>query len=302
MFFRLQMQVVSSLVEVFGNRAAACRRALVGAAAILSCQCGGSPASASAGGTSPTRRICDGSSDIRLAYRWASASAMVLDYTRVLSELGFGFLYVDGNCHYWIQEPARPNAADDYLTWRSYREGQLGEGQESRLHDAVSYDDPSTLPECSVTTTSDAPVVQLWDGATVHSCPGRLSTEWDWPMRDELFQMGKAMTGPVRIEVGERLPTDVPEFALIYPWPLTESPSAYVTPESLSGASGQSRLIGDPAEAAALRSLRDQFVADAERAPGYYFGIIYVEPRGFMFAMRDDLPFADPGNGLWSPE
>jgi hypothetical protein len=58
------------------------------------------------GDAAPTRRICDGSDDIRLAYRVPVQPTRVLAFTAELYDLGADFLYVDGHCHYWLQEPS----------------------------------------------------------------------------------------------------------------------------------------------------------------------------------------------------
>jgi hypothetical protein len=120
------MQANSRIVEIRRVVAAASRKTLFAAAVILFFHCGsaGTPhpdeasTSTVSDGAVPSR-ICDGSGSIRLAYR-SSAPGRVVDYTAVLSELGYDFLYVDGGCHYWIQDPGTPNSQDDYRMWRSY--------------------------------------------------------------------------------------------------------------------------------------------------------------------------------------
>src|SRR4051812_39044772 len=52
----------------------------------------------------PTRRICDGSDGIRLAYSIPVQPMRVLAFTAELYDVGTSFLYVDGHCHYWVQQ------------------------------------------------------------------------------------------------------------------------------------------------------------------------------------------------------
>jgi hypothetical protein len=89
-----------------------------------------------------SRRICAGSSSIRFAYAFPASS---FEYqTSVLYDLGSDFLYVDGACHYWVDEPSI--TPDEYKYWRAVREGTLTQDQEAALHAAVGYDDFSKAP------------------------------------------------------------------------------------------------------------------------------------------------------------
>ena len=100
------------------------------------------------------RRICDGSDDIRLAYSVPVSPTSVFAFTAELYELGTEFLYVDGRCHYWMQEPL---LADRFGAWRAYREGELTAAHEAALHDAVSYDDfAAGAPPCIGPLATDA--------------------------------------------------------------------------------------------------------------------------------------------------
>jgi hypothetical protein len=116
-------------------------------------------------------------------------------------------------------------------------------------------------------------------------------------MRLELFNTGTPMNGDLRIEVGHEV---VPDGRTIYPWPLAAPPVDYVVPDLESTTSGRSTLISDPNDKAALRTLRDELLGDLSTA-GYFFGIILVEPKGYVLAFRDHLPFTNQSDGLWSP-
>jgi hypothetical protein len=214
----------------------------------------------------------------------------------MLHELGYEFLYVDGHCHYWVNEPS--TVVDDYRAWRPYREGVLTTEQEMALHDVVSYDDPGRRPSCIPLATTDVPLIELWDAIDAATCRGNLEGPPDWPMRAELFAKGRNMMAAMRIVVGkEPAPADAPR----YPWVLDDPPDSYVVDYARGLMTGQSKAVVDVAQASALRLLRAQVVDDATKAPGYFYGIIYLDRPGLALVIRDDLPFTIRADGLWSP-
>jgi hypothetical protein len=248
------------------------------------------------GDAAPARRICDGSDGIRLAYWVPVQPTRVFAFTAELYDLGGEFLYVDGHCHYWLQEP---DPTDKYVVWRPYREGVLTAVQEAALHDTVSYDDfAAGAPPCMGPLASDASPERVWDGIAVHSCNGILQAPVGWPMRGELAASATPMTGAMRVMVGSE---SVPDNAPVYPWPLAGTPASYEIEYQASMAFGKSTLVTDAAEVAALRALRDRAIADVIVAPGYFYNIIFVEPKGTAISMRDDVPFANQPGGLWAP-
>jgi hypothetical protein len=117
-------------------------------------------------------------------------------------------------------------------------------------------------------------------------------------MRSALFDVGAAMSGPMRVEVGQDI---VPDKATIYTWPIASPPANYELDYASGQQFGKSSLVADPTDAEALRALAAQVVADASEKPGLFFDFIPVEPRGYVFATRDDLPFTDRSTGLWAP-
>jgi hypothetical protein len=220
----------------------------------------------------------------------------VVAFTAEMYELGIEFLYVDGHCHYWMQEPL---PTDEFGSWRPFREGQLTAAQEAALHDLVSYDDfTAGSPPCMGPLAIDQSPARLWDGRTTHSCYGVLQAPADWPMRIELAQSTTPMNGAMRVMVGN---LSVPPNASIYPWPFAGPPASYEIDYGASMAFGVSTLITDPTELAAVRSVRDRAIADGIVAPGHFYDAIYVDPDGTVMSMRDDVPFANQPGGLWAP-
>jgi hypothetical protein len=247
------------------------------------------------GGLAPARRICDGSDEIRFGYWTPVSPRSVRPFTLVLYDLGNEFLYVDGHCHYWVDRPGLPN--DEYRRWRSYREGVLTQSQEQSLHDAVSYDDFSKLPRCGPGALEGSPTV-LWNGVETRMCQALAGVPDGWPARDELYAAGHVVSGGVRIVVGiDPVPDDAP----LYAWPLSGLVE-YEIPYAMANDWGQSSLISAPADVEALRTLRDRAIADATAEPGRFYGLIYLQAKGYAAVIRDDLPFTDRAHGLWVPK
>lgn len=240
------------------------------------------------------RRICDGSSDVRLALGYG-VGGMIYPFTSVLYELGFDFLYVDGNCHYWTQPPSV--VPDDYYLWRPYREGVLTAEQEHELHDTLGYDDIAARECASRSPALDAGGAFLWDGSEMRTC-----ADWNlpanWPLRRDLYDAGSAMTGPMRLQVGS---TNIPERQVAYDWPLEAPIAEYV----IDYGETRSFRVDDAAAVMALRALRERAIVDAAAAPGYFIGLIAIGPRegsgSHVLSLRDELPFVD-ARGSWNPE
>ncbi|MFZ5896825.1 MAG: hypothetical protein ACOY0T_37560 [Myxococcota bacterium] len=214
-------------------------------------------------------------------------------FKQALYELGTSFLYVDGRCRYWVQDPSNE---DSYVPWRAYHEGELAESQEQRLHTAISYDDVAKRPPCIGPLATDGSPVAVWDGENTLVCAGQVQAEFDWPMRAELFSEGKELTGAMRVEVGRDY---IPPKARIYDWPLVVPPSAYETNYSEAAQNGQSKLVDDPGDASAVRALRAQVLADVATMPEVPFDIVFVAPKGYVMSFRDHLPFTGRADGLW---
>lgn len=244
---------------------------------------------------SPERRICDGSDGIQLAIGYAGGAAP-FPHTAVLSELGYDFLYVDGSCHYWVHAPPSPSG-DEYSLWRPYREGVLTLAQEQQLHDAARY---AGFPPDVCTPREfawDAGGGFFWDGREFRAC-GDDRLEATVPLRTELYDAGSALTGPVRLQVMENSHGEVP---MAYEWPLDTPLASFVLPYGDT----RSFRVDAIADATALRSLRDQALAEADAAPPYtsWNGIPIAANDGsgpYFMALRDELPFAD-ADGTWRP-
>jgi hypothetical protein len=249
--------------------------------------------------SSHARRICDGSDDIRLAYE-LGGGGIIEAYTIAVVELGWQFLYVDGHCHYWVQRPDLGDGdVDPSGQLAPFREGVLTRDQEASLHAATWYDDfAHAAPKCPERPgLFDASTELFWDGAAVHGCYGGFDFGQGWPSQSELWDAGTPMAGALRFEVGQSsVADDQPKYA----WPLASPLADYETPYERSSVAGQTKLVTEPAELAALRDLRAR--AKAEYRPGRFNpAVIALQPKGWVLVVRDDLPFTRRTDGLWQP-
>jgi hypothetical protein len=236
------------------------------------------------------RRICDGSSEIRLAVAY-SAGGQIAPFTSVLYELGSAFLYVDGTCHYWAAQPILSSTITH--DWRPYREGALSSKEERQLHDAVGYDDVAA-DECASRVAPDASSEYIWDGGELHHC-------FDWntsahgALRKELFDAATAVTGPMRLQVGRG---NSPPSGRVYEWPLDAPIDQYL----IEHGETRSFRVDDAAAVRALRAFRERAIADVEAAPWYWSGVLAIGPRegdgSYVISLRDELPFEKPGSWL----
>jgi hypothetical protein len=254
-----------------------------------------------------SRQICDGSPQIRFAYGFADDRFPAV--SSILYDLGSDYLYVDGTCHYWVDQPTaivdeyndQPIIiVDEYRYWRPVREGILTADQEVALHAAVGYDDFSQAPACP-SVAADVSTARLWDGERVHLCRGGLLAPPDWPMRAELYSAASPVSGPMRIKLST---VSVSARELKYEWPLDDPAANYLVDYN----SNESFRIDDEGGVQALMRLRERLIADATQTPGYYAGYIGIMPgddvlqpgQGYALVVRDELSFTD-ANGQWSP-
>jgi hypothetical protein len=238
------------------------------------------------------RRICDGSSEMRVAIA-VFGGGQLAPFTSVFSELGFDFLYVDGSCHYWTHQPG--TVVDTYQEWRPYREGVLTPAQERQLHDAVSYDGAQVGSTCGLgPVVLDGSGYSFWDGNEYRCFDGFPAGS---TLQAELYVAGTAVTGPLRIQVGRDglLPVQI-----VHDWPLDEPIDRYV----IDYGETRSFRIDDGTAVSALRALREQALTEGAAGWGYFPNIIAIGPRdqdrSYVLSIRDELPFAD-ADGRWSP-
>jgi hypothetical protein len=142
---------------------------------------------------------------------------------------------------------------------------------------------------------ADAGAAFLWDGRGRSSCADD-SFDATAPLRAELYEVGNAVTGPIRIQVGKGFYAEAP---IVYEWPLAAPVEQFV----IEYGETRSFRIDDVADAAALRLLRDQAIEDSE-ASARYLDIISISAsegnESYFMSLRDDLSLVG-ADGSWLP-
>ena len=151
---------------------------------------------ACSGGDGPIATICDGSTAIRFSFR-NIGGGQVLPGSQVLSENGFNFLIVDGQCHFW----ARPDQDSDA------REGDLSEERANRLSSTLKLSSWGKLRGDYTDSLCDGPTreYRFADSkiAVYSTCAGG-SSPVNWLLNPALSQLqaiydtGTPVGGPVR--------------------------------------------------------------------------------------------------------
>jgi hypothetical protein len=254
--------------------------------------CGGDDTFAAEGDEPTTERICDGSQDLRLAWFLSFGGGVVR--TDFQFEVGFYYLYVRGDCQYWVV-PYR----DGDPMWIETHTGVLDEAQESGLIELLHYGDwDDLLGVWDEPEVWDAGVMRVHDGHSesgigcVHECPGAPQAVHD--MRNAFkaqlqhwWDVGEPSTGAMRVLAvatpeGENTTDPVP-----WTVDLDLAPLAVTYEESVCR--GMSKLVDDPATAAALREFRAEHAEALQEFTDFY---VEVEP-GVVYELylRDALPF-----------
>ncbi|MCY0988057.1 hypothetical protein OV203_13045 [Nannocystis sp. ILAH1] len=254
------------------------------------------------------RRICDGSDALRLTLRTVGGE---LVHTELLRELGWSYLYVRGDCRYWVMGDDQSNLQ----YWRVTHTGTLSAEQEEELSRAVNYDRWAELAgHYFVPESENSPgyEIQYSDGVSTIRCAEMCPPAADAPdvLKDmtkparewipRLWKEGESMEpgAPLRVDV-LRLPSSQPldedECALAWTFALD--------PKSISRGNDDppgSVAIADGDTTSKLRSLREQYLA-GDVSPGMCNPVLldgpfrFYEPAdvltGFSLWMRDAIPF-----------
>jgi hypothetical protein len=238
--------------------------------------------------------ICDGSSDIRFAAKWIPLG-LISESEFFRSELGSRYVYVSGECDYWVL--TQPEGKLD----RTHA-GRLSPDEADELADDVGYDEFSTLEGVYVEQgAADGSAALFYDGRDVIACYGSCpeSPEGVQSARDSLtpwierlWDQGAEYDGAVRLVVNrlDRFDTAVWPLA----WPLNSIEYQPGVPaESRSYVIGSSSLVADHDDALQLRDLwRAQQAPDAVEV-----ALAVSDPAHddgtFDVWSRDSLPFED---------
>ncbi len=233
--------------------------------------------------------LCDGSSSLRFAA--TSGGGNVGGVPRVVQEVGWAFLLIDGECRYWtMTEPDEP-----------IRTGTLDATQ------AADFSSAFRLGHWSANDTKtggcfDAGSTSLRFGETrvTVSCVATDLTQAYSDWLATLYDAGTRASGDVRYTV-----TDASEEAWVVgnttdiasAWPLTDAPSVLLERGEDENAEP---AVASQDEAEALRAARDAYAA-REASTGPWLRIPMAlevagaAPQYFDVAMRDVTPFERDG-------
>jgi hypothetical protein len=238
-------------------------------------------------------RICDGSQDLRLAWFLSPTGGNVR--TGFQFEVGFYYLYVRGDCHYWVVP--YPSAGD---LWIETHTGVFDDEQETALIELLRYGDWDGLlgvwPEPD---SFDVAIMRVHDGHSesgigcAGECPGAPAVVHEIrgafkPQLQLWWETGEPSTGPIRI-LTTRMPDGDPIPNTIVPWTLDLDLASVAVDTEAMYCAGQSVLIDDPATAAALRAFRAEHADGLEQFSDFF---VEVEPGVYYeLYLRDALPF-----------
>jgi hypothetical protein len=237
--------------------------------------------------------LCDGSQDLRLA--WFLSNSGGLLRTPFQIELGFSYLYVRGDCQYWVSTSG----------FESYH-GVLDAEQEAALAELVHYDDWEGLTQLWPEPEAyDVALMVVDDGHSEYSigclgeCPVAPEPVLDMraAYRDELASMAgvaERSTGPMRLLAMRVLEGD-PVPMHVVPWTVDIDLGAVAVDYFATQEVGMSVLVDDPATLAQLHEFADEHADDLEQ-----FGDFHVEVESgviYELFVRDAVPF-EGENGL----
>lgn len=248
--------------------------------------------------------LCDGSDDIRLAYRTLGGNPA--PERKLLSENGYTYLYVDGQCRYW----AYPGEGDG--TGGSPRSdvvtGTLTAEQESQLKedlDVVEWQrwDQESFHEDGL---FDGTTATFWMPTAAYYCYGDCQSSKRNNIRKsvrrwigELIEDGEPVEGPVRVAVFK-----VPNIGSPPSHPTQPAPAGFdlqehalSTGDASSTCAGEGILVeGEAAET--LRRYRREYQAEEHGSFWYYYlPLVAQGGQQYRVYVRDATPLED-ANGL----
>ena len=264
------------------------------------------------------RRICDGSDGLRMAVRVVGHEDVP---TLIAHEIGNNYLYVRGDCRYWVVD----DVPSELIDWKVTYTGVLAPDVEEQLSRELQYDrwgelagiylgpsnpggyelqyfDASAIIRCELGCTSDVTAPQdLKDMTPIVRT---------WFERLRLAGQPLAEAEPMRVDVLRVvLPNPVNDNPCAFEWPFAFDP----TPLARNGEDppGWSRLISDEASASMLRSMRGQYLA-GDVPPGtcnlpldnsaFLFFEADAPEIAFSLWMRDHVPLERPEGGITAPD
>jgi hypothetical protein len=218
-------------------------------------------------------------------------------YCGFLAPFSSQYLFVDGQCRFWVSEDV----------WAGARTGSLSEQQASILEAEVHYAEFAELSGnwrtrgCSdggTWTVSDgASQITCYCGCTDEGVPAGVS-EVGQAIADvagDLWRAGTAFDGPLRIAAEDITQSVEDGLDLDWqPWPLSSTiTAALFGSEAERSDPTAGLLIDDPSECQMLRTLRTDYVL-AHAMPYDEYLPVTADGSYYALLMRDVIP-CDPG-------
>jgi hypothetical protein len=233
---------------------------------------------------------------------------MLYPGSQVLSENGYDFLVVNGQCHFWVQTKA----------FGDVRTGTLEFSQSAKLSEALKLDTWSGLEGTYQSSLCDGPWMLYRFAAHRMSvqpyCNGPNTAERIAWLREQtrseierLHAQGTPVDGPVRyvLVIDEGMfPAGSDAYRNAPLWPLaTPAASLAITVmEANHYSAGESHLVPAGPDAQSLRSIAADFRAGSIGREYYLFiPIRDAEGRYYQFFVRDSIPIENE-QGLWRAE
>lgn len=240
--------------------------------------------------TAEAKVLCDGSEKLR--FSGTDAGGNLTGVPRVVAEVGWSFLLIDGQCQYWSM--VRPEGP--------IRTGTLSAQQELDFTSALQlgrWSDQALSPTQGCPDASTTTFRFLGEKASL-SCESTQLTESYGDWLTLLHDSGTDLTGPVRYSVGDPGDGGWPDrnSNLASSWPLVQSPTPLLAPSEDEFAEPV-QIAG--ADADALRQLRNAYLAEMSNGRGPWLRIpmeVTTEdgsPRYFDLALRDVISFERDG-------
>jgi hypothetical protein len=243
--------------------------------------------------------LCDGSDRLTLRVFDEGSPGRDVIGSAVRIENGFPSFAVDGQCRYFIG--GGWDAGDLTARNRGWREGTLDSSLRETLQRRAGVDDLSEIDCNPSSTLIDAGFRVIANSRSLVACrgvqPRRVQAVFD-AIGPRLWEQGAPLEQGLHLTITMGIRDGSPLTPYVWPSGLELADYIETGSDALAGArSGISKLVA-AADAAPLRALREQYLADAQSLQTYDgIPVTDGEVSGTMF-MRDALPYENE-QGLW---
>lgn len=255
------------------------------------------------------RAICDGSEEVRFALRIVGSAPQRVP--RMMTSLGISYLYVRGDCRYWVNPGV-------YHEWQETRAGTLTQAEARELSEAFDYAAWKDLAGYHLGNAAGPPagLLQAFDGENVIDCDNSCIS-YDAPLGDSLDRFSEgfklwsmrlwmsAAPSESRMRVSAQRfalsqPLNAMDLEVVLPWPFV-----WPIDDLLATPASGGLVVTDESRVRDLRMLRAKYVSKAPLPDGKPNPFLRVDSFGFYVGndlqvqyevwFRDALPFENDG-------